>query len=154
MIKVSVTGAGGDVGQGATRSLLKTNGFNIINETYKCNHGANVAQGIYHISSTLDSELGMMFAWTNSYDKSTRFQCGIGAYVFVCNNGMISGDMSTYARKHTGNADKEAFDHISNQIKNANKYFKSLVADKNSMRQIDLKVKQQSELLGLSLIHI
>ena len=25
------------------------------------------------------------------------------SYVFVCNNGMVAGDMSTYARKHTGN---------------------------------------------------
>ena len=61
----------------------------------------------------------MMFAWTNSYNKQIRFQCGIGAYVFVCNNGMVAGDMSTYARKHTGNADSEAFNQIMSQIKNA-----------------------------------
>ena len=107
----------------ASRSLLKTHGFNILNEKYTATSNLNVAQGTYHIESDKDSELGMMFAWSNSYDKSTRFQCGVGAYVFVCNNGMVSGDLASYARKHTGNADQEAFNHIMSQIKHADKYF-------------------------------
>ena len=66
---------------------------------------AKVAQGVYHLASTEDEEMGMMFAWTNSYDKSTRFQCAVGAFVNVCSNGMLCGDMANYARKHTGKAD-------------------------------------------------
>ena len=49
--------------------------------------GANVAQGIYYVRPNStdtqineEAELGMMFSWTNSYDKSTRFQCAVGAY--------------------------------------------------------------------------
>ena len=118
-------------------------------KTFKSNAGSKVAQGIYHISSnTVDEELGMMFAWTNSYDKSTRFQCGIGAYVFVCNNGMIHGDMASFARKHTGSADVDAKKHIQNQIIFANKYFKQLITDKDNFRNIELNKKEQSELLG------
>ena len=67
----------------AARSILKTHGFNIKNEEYKSTANGNIAQGIYQIESTQDSELGMMFAWSNSYDKSTRFQCGIGAFVKI-----------------------------------------------------------------------
>tara|TARA_R110000744_G_scaffold371530_1_gene482581 strand:+ start:8531 stop:9463 length:933 start_codon:yes stop_codon:yes gene_type:complete len=132
----------------ATRSLLKTNGFNILNETYRKNHEANVAQGIYQIQSNKDPELGMMFAWQNSYDKSTKFKCGIGAYVFVCSNGMLSGDMASYSRKHTGSADQEAFTHIGSQIKQANKYFDKLIDDKDKMKTISLNNKKQSELAG------
>jgi len=132
----------------AARSLLATHGFNITNETYRTNYNSNVAQGIYQIQSTHDEELGMMFAWTNSYDKSTRFQCGIGAHVFVCGNGMISGNMSTYARKHTGNADQEAFNHISSQIKMANKHFITLIKDRDTLKKCYLDKRAQSELAG------
>ena len=132
----------------ATKSLLSTHGFDVIDTQYRANHGCNVAQGIYRIRSQHDPELGMMFAWTNSYDKSTRFQCGIGAYVFVCDNGMISGDMASYARKHTGDADQQAFKHITSHIKQANKHFLKLVKDKNDMKQVFLSKKEQSELAG------
>tara|TARA_R100000353_G_scaffold6986_1_gene8970 strand:+ start:873 stop:1793 length:921 start_codon:yes stop_codon:yes gene_type:complete len=132
----------------ATRSLLQTHGFNIVNEEYRATGDCNIAQGIYHIESKQDSELGMMFAWTNSYNKQIRFQCGVGAYVFVCNNGMIAGDMASYARKHTGNADSEAFNQITNQIKNANKYFTKLLKDKESMKAVTLSSKEQAELVG------
>ena len=93
-----------------TLQLLASSGFTIEKEIYRANMNANVAQGIYHIypSQTTDEEiinekeLGMMFAWTNSYDKSTRFQCAVGAYVAVCYNGMVAGDMMNFKRKHTG----------------------------------------------------
>tara|TARA_R100000995_G_C3484522_1_gene126349 strand:- start:63 stop:923 length:861 start_codon:yes stop_codon:yes gene_type:complete len=132
----------------ASRSILRTHGFNIIDETYTATSNLNVAQGRYQIQSDKDSELGMMFAWSNSYDKSTRFQCGIGAYVFVCNNGMVSGDLASYARKHTGNADSEAFNHIMSQIKHADKYFSKLILDKDELKKICLNKKEQSELAG------
>tara|TARA_R110000824_G_scaffold293756_2_gene482045 strand:- start:48 stop:902 length:855 start_codon:yes stop_codon:yes gene_type:complete len=132
----------------ASKSILKTHGFNIVNEAYSATSNLNVAQGTYHIESDKDSELGMMFAWSNSYDKSTRFQCGIGAYVFVCGNGMVSGDLSSYARKHTGNADSEAFNHIMSQIKHADKYFTKLILDKDELKKVCLSKKEQSELAG------
>jgi hypothetical protein len=132
----------------AARSILKTHGFNIKNEEYKSTANGNIAQGIYQIESTQDSELGMMFAWSNSYDKSTRFQCGIGAFVRVCGNGMVCGDMASYARKHTGNADKEAFNHIMSQVKQGNKHFTQLVKDRDSFKQCALPRKEQAELVG------
>ena len=132
----------------ASRSLLKTHGFNILNEVYSATSNLNVAQGTYWIESDKDPELGMMFAWSNSYDKSTRFQCGIGAYVLVCGNGMVSGDLASYARKHTGNADSEAFNHIMSQIKHADKYFNKLILDKDELKKVCLNKKEQSELAG------
>ena len=143
-----------------TESLLKTNGFMVEKALFRANMNAQVAQGIYHIkaipqvfnlySSEVKEEedLGMMFAWTNSYDKSTRFQCAIGGYVMCCNNGMVCGDMANFARKHTGSADSEVNAQISSQIKHAHKFFKNLVTDKNSLRTIDLSIQQQAELLG------
>ncbi len=139
-----------------TKNLLENSGFTIRKELYRANMNANVAQGIYHIypSQTTDEdiskerELGMMFAWTNSYDKSVRFQCAIGGYVIVCNNGMVCGDMMTFARKHTGTADFEIQAQISNQIKNAEIYFKKILDARDNLRKLPLTKKEQSEMLG------
>jgi hypothetical protein len=129
-----------------TIQLLTDSGFVIQKEIYRANMNANVAQGIYHILpiNTVDptimeeKELGMMFAWTNSYDKSTRFQCAIGAYVMVCHNGMVSGDMMNFRRKHTGSADHDIRMQISNQIKNGEKYYKRILTDRDAMRNTEL----------------
>ena len=76
------------------------------------------------------------------------FNCTIGAYVKVCSNGMCAGDMYHYKRKHTGAADTDVRNQISSQIKNAEKYYKRLISDKETMKQIDLSTKQMSELTG------
>ncbi len=139
-----------------TLNMLNASGFEVQRELYRANVNANVAQGIYHIVSSnpiddkikTESELGMMFAWTNSYDKSTRFQCAIGGYVMVCYNGMVAGDMMSFARKHTGSADYEIRMQISNQIKNAEKYYKKIIDDKDGLRNVNLSMKEQAELLG------
>ncbi len=134
-----------------SKKKLKDLGFTITRELYRSNKDANVAQGIYHIihdTAVNDPELGMMFAWTNSYDKSTRFQCGIGAHVFVCSNGLIHGDLSTYGRKHTGNADADIDSHIAAQIGLANHKFKQLVTHKELMKTLNLSTTKQAELLG------
>ena len=81
-------------------------------------------------SVAMRKNLGMMFAWTNSYDKSTRFQCAVGAYVAVCYNGMVAGDMMNFKRKHTGSADYDVKVHLADQIKNAEKYYKRILQDK------------------------
>ncbi len=138
-----------------TLNLLENSGFTVTEQLYTCNMNANVARGIYYIipNSTDDavnseSELGMMFTWTNSYDKSTRFQCSIGAYVKVCSNGMVAGDMYNFKRKHTGSADMDVRNQIASQIKNGEKYYKRLIADKDMFKSIKLNCQQQSELAG------
>ena len=93
-----------------TAKLLAKNNLHINKQIFRSSVNAKVAQGVYHLSGSNipnDIDVGLMFAWTNSYDKSTRFQCGIGAHVYVCENGMIHGDMINYGRKHTGTANSE-----------------------------------------------
>ena len=139
-----------------TKNLLKNSGFTIRKELYRANMNANVAQGIYHIypSQTTDEdiskerELGMMFAWTNSYDKSTRFQCAIGAYVMVCNNGMVAGDMMNFKRKHTGSAGHDIKMQLSNQIKNGEVHYSRILKDRDALKSTLLSKTEQAALVG------
>lgn len=135
-----------------TRQIIKSSGFIIKEEIYRSAENGNIGQGIYHIKPSQsefanEDELGMMFAWTNSYNKRIRFQCGVGAYVFACSNGMVCGELN-YARKHTGNANLDIENQISNQILNAKKVFSSIINDKDALKNVSLSFKNQSELLG------
>jgi len=128
---------------------LANQGFGISSETYKSTLDGQIARGIHTLHFNSDPELSMMFGWTNSYNKQVRFQCVVGAY--VNNNGsiMVSGEMGTYARKHTGTADADVVEHMKNQITNAYMYYNQLVADKERMKTINLTTKQQAQLLGV-----
>lgn len=139
-----------------TLKLLNDSGFTVKEELYRASMHANIAQGIYHIhpnnpsdsSINNEDELGMMFTWTNSYDKSKAFRCAIGAYVKVCSNGMLAGEMMNFKRKHTGSANMDMKVHMSDQIKNGEKYYKRLIADKDVMKMIPLDKRKISELVG------
>lgn len=134
-----------------TTKLLAKNNLKITNQSFRSSYNAKVAQGIYHLTGTnvaSDEDLGMMFAWTNSYDKSTRFQCGIGAHVLVCANGIIHGDIANYGRKHTGTANADIALSIASQVSHAAHSYNQLITDKNNFKNINLSIKEQSELLG------
>ena len=135
-----------------TRRELQAAGFHIQKEVYKTNLDGQVAQGIYHLNYGSDSEMGLMFAWSNSYNKMMKFKCAVGAQVFICMNGVVSGDISNYSRKHTGNALQEATDTIKHQISNARTYYDQLVKDKDMLKNIILTKGQQAAIVGQLLI--
>ena len=128
---------------------LTTAGFSVVSEEYRCTADGNIAQGIYKLNFNNDTELSMMFAWTNSYNKQVRFKCGVGAYINLTSTAMVCGDMGSWARKHTGTADEETIKTIQDQITNANMYYNQLVSDKESMKTITLNKRKQAQLLGI-----
>ena len=130
------------------KDQLSKAGFVIKHELYKSTQNGQVAQGMYHLDHAVDPDMGMMFAWSNSYDKSMRFKCAIGGHVFVCMNGVVRGDMASYSRKHTGDADQEASDMIDYQISMAHNYFGQLVEDKEMLINNMMTRKTQAELIG------
>lgn len=136
-----------------TLEELNNRGFEVARELYRCTNDGQVAQGIYHLNYGADPEMGMMFAWSNSYDKSMRFKCAIGGYVFVCMNGMVSGNMGSWGRKHTGTADKETEETIHLQMVGAEIYYNQLVSDKEAMKQITVDQRVRAALLGQMVFH-
>lgn len=128
---------------------LKNEALEITKEVYKSTIDGQVVQGIYHLNTASDPEIGMMFAWSNSYNKLMRFKCAIGARVFVCSNGMISGDIANYNRKHIGGtAVADVTLSIKSQIDNASKYYAQLVDDKEYLKTVTLSSKDQASVLG------
>jgi hypothetical protein len=128
---------------------LANAGFGIVDEQYRCTADGQIATGIYRLQFNNDPELSMMFAWTNSYNKQVKFQCVIGAHINNTGSVMISGNIGSWVRKHTGTADTETKEIIDDYISNAYMYYNQLVADKTAMEQVTLNIRKQSQLLGV-----
>lgn len=135
-----------------TRLCLLNEGFTINQELYKCSLDGQIAQGTYHLNYGTDPDMGLMFAWSNSYNKQMRFKCAVGAHVFICMNGVVSGDLGNYKRKHTGSALIEVINNIKDQVSQAKVYYANLVADKEMLKQISLTRSKQGEVIGRLLI--
>jgi hypothetical protein len=131
-----------------TLEQLAANGFAVERELYRCNLSGEVASGVYHLHYGNDPDIGMMFAWSNSYDKSMRFKCAIGGYVKISNSTIIDGDMGLWGRKHTGSADNEAHETIQQQIADAENRFSGILRTKQVMKSITLSKKSCAELAG------
>jgi hypothetical protein len=132
-----------------TRKELANQGIGIIRELYKTNKDGQIAQGIYHLAAAHDTDMGMMFAWSNSYNKMMRFKCAVGASVFICMNGVVSGDLANYSRKHIGStALQDAVFSIKTQLGDAFKHYSQLIADKELLKNVVLTRKDQASIIG------
>lgn len=128
---------------------FKKHGFTVNTSTYKSTVTGNIANGIYHLNYGTDKDMALMFAWSNSYDKTQKFKCAVGASVFVCGNGMISGDMGAASRKHMGaEAQNDAFEFIEDQIKDAKTHYDNLVRHKEMLKKIIITKTTQAAIVG------
>lgn len=116
---------------------LQKHGFQVESEEYRCTPGAQVAQGTFHINYQGDPELGMVYSFSNSYDKTLRFRAAIGARVLINDAYMITED-DHWKRKHTGTSDQETADTIEEHIQNAQMYFDQLKTAKDAMKAIEI----------------
>lgn len=130
------------------KTQLSIAGFNITKELYKRTFDGQVAQGIYHLDYAGDPDMGMMFAWSNSYNKTMRFKCAVGAYVFICSNGVVSGDMGNYSRRHSGTALQDVINEISDQISKAKSHYNLLLSDKQMLKNVRLTPRDKGRILG------
>ena len=127
---------------------LDKRGFNVESELYRASIGGNVANGMYILDQGTDPDMKMMFVWGNSYDKSMRFKCGIGVYIPKTGNYIFAGNISSYARKHTGKADEEAIAMIQTQLNMANVHYADLVASRDILINQTASIRTYSELIG------
>jgi hypothetical protein len=128
---------------------LSLKGFDIDKILYKANAGAQIASGTVLLRQGTDNEMRMMLTWANSYDKSMRFKCAIGGYLPQSGSILVSGNMGTWGRKHTGNADREMEQTIQDQLASADTYYSSLVSDKAVMKNIILDPSMKATVLGV-----
>lgn len=130
---------------------LATKNLNVLKHEYSSTIHGNVAVGKVLIDSQ-DDELEMAFFWGNSYDKSSRFTCSVGAYIKRSDSFMILNNIAKYARKHTGNADQLAIAMINDQINNIENYSSQLIQVKEQLKNSAVSNHQMAEIAGVLFI--
>lgn len=102
-----------------------------------------------HIENDPDYDFNMMLGYKNSYDKSMAVGLAIGLKVMICENGVVSGDMLSFRRKHTGTALQELNEKIDEGIILMEEKYPVILNDIEMLRDFQMTQKQKAELLGV-----
>lgn len=130
---------------------MTNNNLTAVKHEYSSTIHGNVAVGKVLID-TNDDELQLAFFWGNSYDKSSRFTCSVGAYIKRADSFLLLSNIAKYARKHTGNADQLAINMISDQFNNSSNYADELNAVKDLFKNTKITSRQMAEIAGVLFI--
>ena len=95
-----------------------------------------------------NKDMGLCIGVANSYDRHLRVRIAAGASVFVCDNLMITSDI-TYTRKHTSRVWEDIEDAIFRNIGGAEAVFDQLVIDAERMKQTEVSDDAAYQVMGL-----
>ena len=133
------------------RAELAAAGLIVDRELFSSN--GKVTVGNHYMSYGTDPNIGIVFTWVNSYDKSTKFHCSVGLH-FKDNDGvMMTSDMAFFMRKHTGTADVEMVDNVKKQIGHTDSFYNELLRRKTSMEVVLVNKNQCGEIMGKTFIN-
>lgn len=125
---------------------LDKRNLNIVSKAYKGASGNNRLIGYFDINNG-DPDMGFRFGFKNSYDKSMSLGMVAGSQIWICSNGMMSGDIQ-FVRKHTGTILSEMRSKIITTIDQLEEVFFEHSQDKILMDKIQLSDEDRALLLG------
>jgi hypothetical protein len=131
-----------------TQEALDRCNFVLTKEEYTYSAHGSKANGKYHLAWGDDPDMGMMIAWQNSYNKTLSLKFAVGASVFICENGIVKGDMGTFKSKHVGEIQSVTPRLLADYISNAGDTFDKMVIEKKRMQEIEVTKRTTSELMG------
>jgi hypothetical protein len=131
----------------AIQEELDKNNLVVANKQYKVNREGKQVIATYDIKQAGYSELGMRLAWRNSYDKSMTAALVAGSNVWICSNGMISGELQ-YMRKHTGSIASELHGKIQGSINQLGDTFSKHNRDMEKMKDVYINEREYAEIAG------
>lgn len=131
----------------AVYEQLDRHNLKVENETFNTARYGQQLIGYMDIKHPDSNILGMRFAFRNSYDKSMSLATVAGSSVFICENGMISGELQ-FVRKHTGSIVQEMNDKINDSINELDSHFQRMLQYTESMQNRGLTLSQSSRTLG------
>jgi len=123
-------------------------GFVLERELYSSARDGQIANGRYHLKYGDDPEMGLMIGWQNSYDKSLSLKFAIGAYMHICANGSVCGDIGAFRKKHQGEIQTFTPETITAYIAQAGDIYDKLVRDKEALKRISVDLRKASEIVG------
>jgi hypothetical protein len=123
-------------------------GFELDKEVYTASTDGLVANGRFTISNVADRDMQLQIGWQNSYNRQVSLKFAIGARIFICQNGCVSGDYGSFKKKHIGEVQTFAPTAITDYIKSAGDAFRRLQEDRDVMKNIEVTATRKAELVG------
>ena len=118
----------------------------VSNKDYRFARDGQKLIGYFDINNG-DPDMGFRFGFKNSYDKSMSLGMTAGSSIWICSNGMMSGDIQ-FVRKHTGTVLSEMKEKIISTIEQLETIYIKHKADKEVMEDRPLNVFRRNEMLG------
>ena len=131
---------------GKIENMCEENSLSIVDRSYQTSADYQQVTGKYTLNLK-DDTMGCMIAFQNSYNKTMSVKFAIGASVFICSNGMVTGE-HTIKRKHTGESDFELDNFITEAIDLSKSKFEDTIIMRDQMRTIDLSDNVMHGLIG------
>jgi hypothetical protein len=94
----------------------------------------------------------LQIGWQNSYNKQLTLKFAIGTKIFICQNGMVSGDHGTFKKKHAGEIQTFTPSAITEYIRASGEMFRRMQKQRDAMKQIEITKREQAQLIGRMLI--
>ena len=137
----------------AIRNNARVNNLNIIRDRMYANGFGSRVVGFFDVEDGTEfgnvHGLKMMFGYRNSYDKSMSVAFVAGGSVWICGNGLISGDLMSFKRKHTGTVAQELGEKIQIGVDRMRADFGRLNLEVDVMKNYSLTPRQKAEVLGI-----
>jgi len=135
----------------AILSEAKDNAFDIRDISVKTKNGKNcivMYSLVDGLSSYVDPEIGIRVGFKNSYDRSMSFGFALGSEVFICSNGMVSGEYTIKKQHRMRDVNIYAKDLIHEYFKQVRpEHMRNLVFAKE-LKKIDVNEKLAAEIVG------
>ena len=135
-----------------TLESIYSAGFDIDKEIYTASSDGQIANGRFTISNVTDRDMQLQIGWQNSYNKLLTLKFAIGARIFICQNGCVSGDYGAFKKKHVGEVQTFTPAAITDYIKAAGDAFERMQKERDIMKQIQVSDTRKAELIGKMLI--
>lgn len=123
-------------------------GIEIVDSQFYGVKDNKIAEGHYTLGFS-DDEMSLQFVWQNSTNKQVSFKCALGVSVSVCANGCVYGDLGSFKRVHTGDADEDAKTQIITMLTNAEKTFEELIYLRKVMKANPIEKEKAYKLCGV-----
>jgi hypothetical protein len=121
--------------------------FELINTQVGVTKDGQKMFGIHTLKND-NTELGLSIGFRNSYDKSLSVGIVTGSSVFVCDNLMLTGDL-TVLRKHTSNVIDDINALALSTIYKSRSSFDQIKEDVELMKEIPMSDDEAYKTLGL-----
>lgn len=121
--------------------------FEIVNTQFGLARDGQKMFGV-HTFKNGDTALGLSIGFRNSYDRSLSVGIAVGASVFVCDNLMLTGDL-TILRKHTTNVHADIDGLALSAIYKSRNSFNQIKQDAQTMKDIPMSDDEAYRMLGL-----